>query len=106
MSAEPPPLTPEQEATMHENRSVEVIVPCAVLIGLCTVVVALRFAARLFHRARLGADDWFALAALVCCRRPTNFLRSSNSLFNLVRRHWVQCLCDYMYACFSPDQPR
>ena len=66
MSAEEYELSPEQEATFYDDRGPRVIAITSLFIGLNTVAVLLRFASRFSRRARLGADDWLSLVALVC----------------------------------------
>ncbi|KAI0023076.1 hypothetical protein F4780DRAFT_127176 [Xylariomycetidae sp. FL0641] len=58
-------LTPEQAARMDENRGPTVVAVASLFIGLCTVAVTLRFAARLNRRLKIGLDDWLSVAALV-----------------------------------------
>ncbi|KAI1456185.1 hypothetical protein F4805DRAFT_476273 [Annulohypoxylon moriforme] len=65
MSTESEPLSPEQEATLHETRGPDVIATVSLFIGLTTVAVALRFASRISRRARIGVDDWLSVAALI-----------------------------------------
>jgi hypothetical protein len=61
----PPPLTPEQLATFDEDRGPTVVAVSSLFIGLCTIVVGLRFYARLNRRVSFGLDDWLAAASLV-----------------------------------------
>lgn len=70
-SPKPPPLTPEQEATIGEDKGPSVMAVSGLFIGLCTVAVALRFYARFNRRVALGLDDWMSAASLVslACRR-------------------------------------
>lgn len=63
--ASPPPLTPEQEATMGEDKGTVVVAVSSLFIGLCTVAVALRFYARFIRHVSLGLDDWMSAASLV-----------------------------------------
>ncbi|KAI0901002.1 hypothetical protein F4806DRAFT_177581 [Annulohypoxylon nitens] len=65
MSAEEYELSPEQEATFYDDRGPRVIAITSLFIGLNTVAVLLRFASRFSRRARLGADDWLSLVALI-----------------------------------------
>ncbi|KAI0146230.1 hypothetical protein GGR57DRAFT_290012 [Xylariaceae sp. FL1272] len=59
------PLTPYQQATLHQDRGPTVIAVVSFFIGLTTIAVALRLASRLTRRVKLGPDDWFACAGLI-----------------------------------------
>jgi hypothetical protein len=59
-------LKPEQMATIQDDRGPTVIAVSGFLIGISTVAVALRFAARASHRMSIGLDDWLTLGSLVC----------------------------------------
>lgn len=65
---EPPPLTPDQEARIHEDRGPVVYGVSSVIIALCIIAVALRLVARFNRRMKVGLDDWLAVGALVSRR--------------------------------------
>lgn len=60
-----PPLTPDQLARINENKAPNVVVVVSIFMGLSTIAVALRFAARASRHMGFGMDDWLAVGALV-----------------------------------------
>jgi hypothetical protein len=64
--AAPPPLTPQQIAQLPEDYGPTVVIVSSFFIGLSTVAVALRFAARASRRMNFGWDDWLSAVSLVC----------------------------------------
>ncbi|KFH47793.1 hypothetical protein ACRE_012880 [Hapsidospora chrysogenum ATCC 11550] len=62
---EPPPLTPDQEARIHEDRGPVVYGVSSAIIALCIIAVALRLVARFNRRMKVGLDDWLAVGGLL-----------------------------------------
>ncbi|KAF2756048.1 hypothetical protein EJ05DRAFT_502515 [Pseudovirgaria hyperparasitica] len=58
-------LTPDQLATMNDNRNTLIVAVSVVLIVLTTIAIVLRFIARRSRSLHIGVDDWFALVAWV-----------------------------------------
>ncbi len=56
------------ETTPDENRGPEILAVCGSLVGLATLVVALRIWVRARMVKHIGADDWTIIAAMVCLR--------------------------------------
>ena len=56
------------------SRGESLLVLAWVLVGVSSIVVALRFLARLIRIGRLEADDWFMLLALVSVHEIANLL--------------------------------
>lgn len=50
-------LTPEQQASMQEDRGPTVIAVSSLFNALCTIAVGFRFAARYLRRMGFGGDD-------------------------------------------------
>ena len=48
------------------KRGIDMVTIVSALVGLATVSVALRFAARMKLRLKFEVDDWLCLGALVC----------------------------------------
>ncbi|KAH7031688.1 uncharacterized protein B0I36DRAFT_324432 [Microdochium trichocladiopsis] len=65
MSAAPPPLTLTQVAAIGENKGPTLIAVSALFIAICTVTVALRFAARASRSMKFDWDDWMSAVSLV-----------------------------------------
>ena len=55
-----------EEAHINDNLGPAIIAANVILITIATVAVALRLICRLGRKVVLGADDYFACAALVC----------------------------------------
>ncbi|KAL8913221.1 MAG: hypothetical protein Q9171_001935 [Xanthocarpia ochracea] len=50
---------------IHDNRINEILVSNSICIGLAAIAVVLRFAARRLNKAKIAADDYMIVAALV-----------------------------------------
>lgn len=65
MSAELPPLTAAQLATMGEDKGTILVAVSSLFIAVCTITVGLRFAARASRNMKFDLDDWMSAVTLV-----------------------------------------
>ena len=61
----PPPPPPTEGVTTINDRGVLLVVFCFVFLFIGTLAVAMRLWARKYKNARLAADDWWIIVALV-----------------------------------------
>jgi hypothetical protein len=83
--------TPEEPGLdLYANQSPRIVAASIALLAIPTVIVALRFVARMLSKAGLWWDDWMVLAALVVSWGP-NVIGIYSACGQLREETWTYC---------------